>query len=342
MVFLRECSSAITASPFLAKLYYMLGYFHQVRGDLARFHKYRRYALTTLCFCVPNEATKQMKAAISLNDSWAYAVARGVETRLGDEVRPSDPFCRKAKLMRDNIDQAATRHMFGMLPITASCDPTCLDRESHCFLQGFPECANDAKAGFYARAMDAYACAVRLFTDRMAQREGVADASGLGVPVGAGDKAVTSRDIKQQGGELNMQSVGLLVKLAHDFLVNDQLKTGLASKELRTMIEAFEVVLLFEIAKEVELAKRIAFAAVRAKGIHISSSNEVVETDRINVLRAEMDAEAKVRKKREERAFSQSAIWMTFIIGSAPEHAELSGVPRRPHPSFFAAFLPLF
>mmetsp|Transcript_9614 Transcript_9614/g.20672 ORF Transcript_9614/g.20672 Transcript_9614/m.20672 type:complete len:451 (+) Transcript_9614:1-1353(+) len=163
---LRESVQEAVQPPTMiavAKAYFLLAVFRSFRGDMLRYFKYRRVAMTYLSKMEDTPETASLLAAISYLDSWAYMVNNGNERLLpsvDDSIPPINP------VMRQNYANQ-TEIKFDVRTDAASIASNLQNKH---WIQGAPPLYLNNEAPLNARALDALACAIRTCCDQANQR----------------------------------------------------------------------------------------------------------------------------------------------------------------------------
>ncbi|CAB9516284.1 expressed unknown protein [Seminavis robusta] len=151
---LRECVAEPVQDSYLfevTRAYFLLGVFRACRGDMERYFKYRRVAMTYAAKLPDATETQVLMAAVSYLDAWAYMIYNADEEKL-PAVDGSIP--------------SAIQGGCG----TGACSKIASDPQNQNWIQGAPPVYLNNEAPLPSRALDALACAVRTCCDQANSR----------------------------------------------------------------------------------------------------------------------------------------------------------------------------
>lgn len=187
---LRECVQEPVQPQYIfevARAYFLLGVFRAFRGDMARYFKYRRVAMTYLSKFDLNtdDSGTKLLAAISFLDAWAYMMYNADEKKLpaiDDSVPQVDNSSRSNNnAIGKDLDSSKLQ------PCRVAADP-----KNQNWIQGAPPVYLNNEAPLPARALDALACAVRTCCDQANGRFALISKESGMEGMGNGDDIPTS------------------------------------------------------------------------------------------------------------------------------------------------------
>jgi len=100
---------------------------------------------------------------MAVNDSLTYRIVGGDVNSVPAALHPSMTFSERSENARQTLEKQIGEQPDKSL---VSCDPRCMSKDCLVFIQGEADIAQDGSAPLYARSLDAFACAARLFSDR--------------------------------------------------------------------------------------------------------------------------------------------------------------------------------
>lgn len=147
----------------IAKAYFLLGVFRSIRGDMVRYFKYRRVALSYVAKLQDNSNSQSLLAAMSFLDAWAYMMYNANDKAIPD-VDVSIPAMEQNLLQNamSSTGNSDVEEKYGIK--TGICDIAC-DPKNKNWIQGAPAVYLNNDAPLNARVLDAVSCAVRTCCD---------------------------------------------------------------------------------------------------------------------------------------------------------------------------------
>jgi len=161
---LRECvEEPVHPSCMLdvSRAYFLHGMFRSFRGDMKRYFKYRRVALTHLSQLDNVPGVESLLSAMSFHDSWAYMIHNASDTvlpNIDDIIPPLPPIPNKH-------DSTVEKFGISSAPSAIASHP-----DNQMWIQGPPPIFINNKAPPLARSLDALAFAMRSCCDQANNR----------------------------------------------------------------------------------------------------------------------------------------------------------------------------
>lgn len=147
----------------VAKTYFLLALFRAYRGDMIRYFKYRRVAMTYLSKAEDTPGATAILAAISFQDSWAYMVHNGNERLLpcvDDTIPPLEPAAHQPFATQTELKFDVRTDIASIVS----------NPQNKNWIQGAPPVYLNTEAPLNARSLDALACSIRTCCDQANQR----------------------------------------------------------------------------------------------------------------------------------------------------------------------------
>lgn len=163
---LRECvEEPVHPSCMLdvSRAYFLHGMFRSFRGDMERYFKYRRVALTHLSQLDNVPGVESLLSAMSFHDSWAYMIHNASDSilpNIDDVIPPLPPIPNKH-------DSTVEKYGISSAPSAIASHP-----DNQMWIQGPPPIFINNKAPPLARSLDALACAMRSCCDQANNKSG--------------------------------------------------------------------------------------------------------------------------------------------------------------------------
>lgn len=160
---LRECVKDPVQPQYVfevGRVYFLLGAFRAFRGDMDRYFKYRRVALTHVAKIDKGNGSELLLAAMAYLDAWAYMMFNANESKLPniDGLIPRVSRCGSGRAPTSQVEL-----QFGF-----SCNSTSIatDPKNQMWIQGVPPVYLNNEAPLTARTLDALSCAIRSCCDQ--------------------------------------------------------------------------------------------------------------------------------------------------------------------------------